>query len=110
MKLKQILSELAQLEYSSTKGSQKQLSQSGIENKFLETVEAAIAANPELQKMFDVEQEPYDVQLERQGGNIKIILNPEHGQKQSIATFPMSYLSKYFNNPKGLISLLLKRG
>lgn len=106
MIIQKMINEMAQLEYSTEKGIHSS-DGTGFENKFIEAIKAAFNYSEKLRSIFDVETQPYDIQLERIEGNLRIMLNPEHGQKTKIGLFPWSYVGKYLNNPKGMADFLL---
>jgi len=100
------IQEMAQIEYSSEKGVHSS-NGTNFENKFIDAIKAAFDYSKELRDLFDAEMEPYDIQLEKIEGNLKITLNPENGQKRKIGLFPWSYVGKYLNDPKGMADFLL---
>lgn len=106
MKIKNILSELAQIEYSSS-GIKTRLSSNAIEDSILKTIEQSISMNPKLTKMFNIQDEIYDLEVEKIGSTVKISMNPENGEKRTVGTFPMMYVGKYINKPKEMASFLL---
>ncbi len=104
--LDKLINEMAELEYSKEKGVEF-VNGSSFENKFIKAINDAFNYSEELRSFFDIEAEPYDIQLEKIEGNLRITLNPEHGQKKIIGLFPWSYVGKYLNNPKGMANFLL---
>ena len=104
--MKNILNELAQIEYSSS-GIKTILSSNTIENKILKTILQAISTNSKLSKMFNIQDDIYDFEVEKIGSIVKITMNPENGLKKDIGSFPLMYISKYIDKPKEMASFLL---
>lgn len=104
--LEKLINEMAELEYSKEKGVDF-VGGSDFENRFIKAISSAFDYSKELRSLFDVEASPYDIQLEKIEGNLRITLNPEHGQKKIVGLFPWSYVGKYLNNPKGMADFLL---
>ena len=106
MNIKSILNELAQIEYSSS-GNKTNLTSNAFEDSIIKTIEKAFSLSTKLSKMFDVQDEVYDIEVKKIGSTIEITMNPEHGERKTVGTYPMMYVGKYINKPQEMASFLL---
>lgn len=105
MKFNQAIHEMAQFEFGPRGTKRETASANALEIAIVKAFEIS----PELKLKFGAEQEPFDIQITKQGPNFRIVSNPEDGSKSSTATYPMTYLAKYIGNPKGMAMVLLTR-
>lgn len=109
MKFNQAIHEMAQFEFGPRGTKRETASANALEIAIVKAIEKAFEISPELKAKFGAEQEPFDIQITKQGPNFRIVSNPEDGSKSSTATYPMTYLAKYIGNPKGMAMVLLTR-
>ena len=109
MKLKQLISEIAQLEYAPSGIRTNTKQATSMEKSIINAVSKAFATSSDLQQKFNLNKEPpYDVEVRTVKPNFEITLNPEDGSKKFVGTYPMSQVAKYLNNPKGMANFLLQ--
>ena len=108
MKLKQLISEIAQLEYAPSGIRTDTKQATFMEKSIINAVSKAFATSPDLQQKFNLDKEPPDVEVRTVKPNFEITLNPEDGSKKFVGTYPMSQVAKYLNNPKGMANFLLQ--
>lgn len=104
---------MASLEYSSKRGFQTGKSNhpkfSNIEDAVIKSIGNAFEASPQLQEMYGVFDNIHDIEITINDSIVDISLHPENGNKSSLGHFPLSYVSKYINNPKGMASFLMMK-
>lgn len=108
MNIKSVLNELAQIEHSISRNKIK-LDSDVFENSIIKTIEKAFSVNTKLSRMFDVYDDVYDIEVKKMGSTIEITMNPEHGEKRTVGTYPIMYISKYINKPEEMASFLLMK-
>jgi len=113
MKLKKAILEAAGLEYSAKKGFQTSKSNhpkfANIEDTIIKSIIKAFEISPQLQEMYGVLDNIHDIEIAIKDSTVDISFHPENGKKSSLGRFPLSYVSKYINNPKGMESFLMMK-
>jgi len=113
MRFNKAIQETASLEYSSTKGFQTGKSNhpkfANIEDAVIKSIMNAFETSPQLQEMYGIYDNIRDIEITINDSIVDISLHPEDGNKTSLGHFPLSYVSKYIKNPKGMASFLMMK-
>ncbi len=111
MKFNKAIQETASLEYSSTNGFQTGKSNHpkfpGLENTIIKSIESAFAENQKLREMYGLLDNIQDIEVTINDSIVDIYTHPENGLKKILGHYPISYVSKYHKNPKGMASFLM---